>query len=140
MRIPKPKAGWCEVRVHRGDLLVQIESGPNLIVDAIGVVLAQALVGAVMLDTVGVGTNGAVPDPADTALTEAYTRAIDSHSFPEPGKITFEWTIHESEANGKTLREIGLLAGATLCARKVFTTPVDKEDDVKVTGSWTLYW
>jgi len=90
---------------------------------------------------IGFGTNGTAANPADTALTGAFVKAIDSHSYPVSTSVQFNFSLSTSEAVGLSISEFGLLtASGILHARKVRSGPLLKDIDISLTGTWTLIY
>ena len=52
--------------------------------------------------------------------------------------MSFSFTIGKAEANGKKIREFGLLCSdGTLFARKTRGV-IEKADDIEIVGTWTI--
>ena len=81
---------------------------------------------------IGVGTNGNGPTPNDKGLTSAYSKAVAGCTYPATGEARFSFTIGAGEANGKSIREFGLL-----CSDKTRGV-IEKADDIEITGTWTI--
>lgn len=87
---------------------------------------------------ISVGTNGTAPTLADTNITSAFTKNIDSVSYPDASSVQFAFTIDNAEANGMTIREAGLiLEDNTMFARKV-RADFAKTSANKLQGLWTI--
>ena len=87
---------------------------------------------------IAVGTNGTDPSLSDTNITSAFLKAIDSVSYPDSTSVQFHFTIGNSEANGMTIREAGLiLADNTLFARKT-RADFAKTSANQLHGLWTI--
>jgi hypothetical protein len=91
------------------------------------------------INRISVGTNGAAPAAADTAITGAFTKAVDGFSYPANGQVQVNWKLLVSEANGMAIREFGLLtANGTLFARRIRANPIYKESDISIEGEWII--
>lgn len=91
-----------------------------------------------LINKIGFGTNSAAPALTDTALTGSYSRPIDSVIYPAANSVQFNWSLNADEANGITIRELGLLNDAgNLFARKV-RSDIVKTASVRIVGSWTI--
>lgn len=127
--------------VRRAGKVIETYRDPNMIMNVAKDALARLLAGdgaGKTVTQIGFGTDGNGPSPDDTALTSAYTKAIASHSYPSAGRVQFNWTLATTEANGKSIREFGLLASdGTLIARKTRGV-IEKADDISLDGSWTI--
>jgi hypothetical protein len=87
---------------------------------------------------VGVGTNGSGPTPEDAGLTSAYLKNLAGHSYPATGEVAFAFSLELGEANGKSIKEFGLVCGdGSLFARKT-RGAIEKADDIRITGTWTI--
>lgn len=133
--------GEFELRIFRAGVPVEDYRDHNMIMAVARNALARLLGGdgkGKTITTIGVGIGGNGPDPSDTALTSPYTKNVTGHSYPEDGRVRFEFVIGKSEANGKKLREFGLICSdGTLFARKVRGV-IEKADDIEIAGSWTI--
>lgn len=114
----------------------------NLIVDISKTVHSRLLGGAVTgktVTTIGFGTNGTAPVAGNTALTSAFTKALDSVSYPASNQVQFNFSLLSTEANGKDILEFGLLTGdGSLYARRVRSGVLSKQSDISLTGSWLI--
>jgi hypothetical protein len=134
--------GRFTLQVFRKGLLVEDFVKNNLIV--IGSKFTQAqLLGGVSagnsVTTLGYGTNGSGPSATDTALTGAYTNAVNGVTFPTSNTVQFGFALGTTEANGIAISEFGLLTGAgILYARLTRSTPLNKASDISLTGSWLI--
>lgn len=133
--------GDFELQIFRAGELIERYRDPNMIMDATRDALARLLAGdgaGKSVSQIGFGTDGNGPSPDDAALTAGYVKAIAAHSYPVAGQVRFDWTLSTAEANGKTIREFGLLAAdGTLIARKT-RGAIEKGDDISLAGSWTI--
>ena len=136
--------GEFEIRIFRRGRLLLCEREPNLIVTGAAHVLSQLLAGdagAFAVAKIGFGTSGTPADAADTTLTGAWSKAIGGYSYPQTGRVQFNWTLGSAEGNGLQIREFGLLtASDQLVARK--TRPnnaqIEKAADLSLSGTWTV--
>jgi hypothetical protein len=88
---------------------------------------------------IGFGVGGNLPTPDDTALTNPYIKNISGYKVNADNSFTFTYVLAYNEANGKTIREIGLYCndGKTLVAREVKDILV-KDVDTSIEGSITI--
>jgi hypothetical protein len=97
------------------------------------------LISGLHIDKIAVGTSGNVTTVDDTEITEAFAKPVDRFDYPEINKTRFFWRILESEANGKAIKEFGLLTvDGTLFARRFRATAINKESDISIDGEWTI--
>ena len=140
-RLTKPE-GVLRLNVYRKGVLVGHYVEKNTIVNGHKAIQASLLGGDVTdnsITTIGIGTNGTAATPEDTALTNSFTKAMASHSYPVAGSVQFDFSIGDDEANGLSIREFGLLcADGTLFSRKVRGDTIVKTDEVSLSGTWTL--
>lgn len=134
--------GTLSLRVFQGLELIEHWHGENLIVDGAKGLLSSLLGGAVAnksVTKIGFGTNGTAPVGANTALTGAYVKAIDSVSYPSTSSVRFNFSLSGAEANGLAIIEFGLLtADNTLFSRRVRSSPINKAADISFDGTWTI--
>lgn len=112
----------------------------NLIVSGTRNVLASLLGGgAGPVTQIGFGTNGTAPSAGNTSLTSAYLKGFDSVEYPSSGLVKFNFTLGSTEANGKAISEFGLLTAAgILVARRVRSSPINKNAAISFTGAWLI--
>lgn len=137
----KPR-GHFVLEVRRNGVLIERMEEKNLIVDGSKQVHARLLGGDVTNRSVAqfsVGTNGAAPAAGNTSITSPYTKAIDTVTYPAANQVQFAFSLGSGEANGKAILEFGLLtAGGVLYARKIRSSPLNKESDISFAGTWTI--
>lgn len=124
-------------------LVLQHVKEENLVVDggrqAITALLASGDTDKI-ISKISFGTSSTAATVEDTTITSPFTKAIGAATFPDPKSVRFAWTLGLSEANGKSIMEIGLLtADDTLFSRKVRNSAIEKTSDLQITdASWTL--
>jgi hypothetical protein len=114
---------------------------PNLIVDLSKTAHAHMLGGDVTnrsITTMGFGTSGTAPAGGNTALTGAFTKAVDGVSYPTSSSVQFAFSLATTENNGMAILEFGLLSATALYARKVRSTALNKASDLSLSGTWTI--
>jgi len=125
---------------RRGELVGEFEED-NLILAAARDAHARLIGGdggGKTITAIGFGTAAGGPSPDDAALTGAYVKPVGGKSYPAAGQVRFEWTLATSEANGKAIREFGLICSdGTLYSRKVRGV-IEKESDISLSGTWTI--
>lgn len=130
------------LRIYRGAELVEEWVEKNQIVDGSKFALSRLLGGAVANNSVtqiAFGTSNAAPAPGNTAITNAYTKAIDTVTYPATNQVSFNFSLGTGEANGTAIMEFGLLTAAgTLFARKVRNSALNKDTDLTLAGSWVI--
>lgn len=112
----------------------------NLVVNGGKDNLAKLLGGSgAVASKMGVGTSGTAAAVTDTALTATtYSNNLTGHTFGT-NAVTFSYLFTTSEANGITIREMGLLtSGNVLLARKVLDNPIVKNNTFGIDGTWTI--
>lgn len=128
--------------IRKGGLLVESVDGENLVVIGSKTCLSRLVGGAVtgkQITSIGFGTNGTAPAVGNTALTSAFTKGVDSVTYPASNQVRFAFSLSTTEANGLAIMEFGLLTGdGALFARKVRSAAFNKDSDVSVAGTWTL--
>jgi len=138
---PLSLQGTLEVAVLRCGLLVDWWRDENLIVDSARHMLAQLIAGdgnGQSVAEIGFGKSGITPTPADTGLTAAYWRALDGHTYPEPGQVCFAFSLPTTEANGLLIREFGLRTTTGALFSRKARGGIEKNDDISLEGTWTI--
>jgi hypothetical protein len=142
--------GVFKLNVYRnkGDRreLIEIFEDKNLIVNNARITMAHLIAGDVTnrsMKSISFGTNGTPPTIDDTAITNPYTKNIEAVITPNlnntVNKVTFEWSLSIEEANGLAIIEFGLLtADGKLFCRRTRTTPINKQSDISLEGSWSI--
>lgn len=137
----QPLRGVFVLRVWRDGQIVEEHTDPNMIMTAAKDALARLIGGdgaGKTVTKIGFGTNGNGPTPNDTALTSAFVKTVTGHEYPATGQVRFNWRLDTSEANGKGIREFGLItADDAIFARKTRAV-IEKADDISLDGSWTI--
>lgn len=114
----------------------------NLIVNGARTAHAHLLGGDVAnrsITTIGFGTSGAAPNVADTGLTGAFTKAVAATSYPDAYSVKFDFSLLAGEDNPQAISEFGLFTqGGALYARKIRSSPLNKDADLSFSGSWTI--
>lgn len=138
----QPPTGDFLMRVYRRGELIEVIDEKNLIVDNSKLIHAHLLGGDVTnrsVTQIAFGTNPAAPVGGNTTITGAYTKAIDTVSYPATNQVRFAFSLGTGEANGMAISEFGLLtAGSMLYARKVRSAPLNKDSDLSFAGTWTI--
>jgi hypothetical protein len=134
--------GLFTMRLYKKGKLIETYQDNNLIVDAAREIAAQLISGAGAGRTIthiAFGVSGASPQPSDTAITDPYSKAVESISYPAFNQAQFHWNLHTTEANGKDIFEFGLIcADGTLYARKVRDRAFPKNADFALEGEWII--
>lgn len=134
--------GRFQLIVRKSGKVIEAVDDHNMIVQGAKVTMARLLGesnAGKKVSKIAIGTNGTLPTVEDTAITGAYTKAIDSVSYPADGKVKFSWSIGSSEANEMEIIEFGLVCeDGTLFSRKVRTEALPKAADITLEGAWTI--
>lgn len=133
--------GIFTIRVlDRSGNVIEEATEKNLIVNAGYNNLARLLGGDVTnrsVNRIGFGEDATAPTEADTALTVPVYKTVTA-SYPATGEVSFAWVLDYSEANGKTIREFGLVStNNNLFSRKV-RSAIDKTSDIRLEGAWRV--
>lgn len=135
--------GVLEITVYRDGQPIEQWRDENLIVNGAREIQAQRLAGEGAgrhVARIGFGEGSSPASPNDTSLTGAYTRALVGHDYPATGEVRFHFELARSEANGKMIREFGLIAAdGTLFSRKVRGV-IEKYDEISLSGTWTIIY
>ncbi|GHV90818.1 hypothetical protein AGMMS50268_13210 [Spirochaetia bacterium] len=134
--------GCFKLRVYRNGQVIQTIEDHNLIVN--GAQHAAALLSAgdgagKYIAKIAFGINGNIPTPGDTAITGAFIKPLQGHSYPADEQVEFKWKLMGNEANGMKIIEFGLLCeDGTLWARKIREEAIPKEPDISLEGEWII--
>jgi hypothetical protein len=139
-------SGIFTMNVYKGEgenrKLIETFEDHNLIVNLARVSMAHLIAGDVTqrsMLSIAFGTNGNTPTVDDTAITNPYVKNLGGATYPQAGQVRFAWNLTTSEANGKAIMEFGLLtADGNLFCRRTRTTPINKESDISLEGTWTI--
>jgi hypothetical protein len=138
--------GILEYKVyrHRGEVKELFEEfeDKNLIVNGARNQMARLIAGNFTnrnITKISFGTNQAAPTVNDTAIANAFTKAVVGYTYPAMGQVTISWNLLTSEDNGQAIMEFGLVcADNTLFSRRVRSNPIYKESDISIEGQWTI--
>jgi hypothetical protein len=93
---------------------------------------------------VAIGTDGTAATSADTALGAEVLRATPTSVVNYSAvSVGFKLFVSSSQANGDTLREIGLFdasSGGNMMARSVSFMPIVKSSSITVTFTHIISW
>lgn len=135
-------SGHFRLEIFRKGELVDVFEEKNLVVVGSKQTHARLLGGDVTnrsVTKISYGTSLTEPAEGNTSITNAFTKSIDSVSYPATNQVRFAFSLGASEANGKAIGEFGLLtAGNVLYARKTRAAALQKESDISLSGTWTI--
>jgi hypothetical protein len=159
----QPK-GIFKMTIRKAGEVIEVYEDHNLIVNNAKLLLAHLLGGDTTgksVTKIGFGTNNASPLPDDAALKNPYVKSVKTISYP--GFVTeevnwgpilgtndlilpwygyqvqFDWELTTTEDNGHAISEFGLISGNnTLFSRKSRSSPIVKESDISIEGSWII--
>jgi hypothetical protein len=137
-----PLRGIFWIKVFRSGKLIEEFLDENLIVNKARFQMAHLVAGEWSeraITKIAFGTSGTDPDLSDTIITNQYVKPILGFSYPENGRVQFNWNLLVTENNGMAIMELGLLTtDGTLFARKTRINPIHKESDISIEGHWTI--
>lgn len=116
-------------------------AGPNLVVNTGRQIQARLLGGDTtrVITTIGFGSNAAAPVAGNTALTNALLKPHGGATYPADNQVRFAFSLGAGEGNGLAISEFGLFAAnGSLYARKTRATPLNKDSDLALSGTWTI--
>ena len=143
----KPLKGVLAYKVYKhvgGErILIEEVIDNNLIVDMAREQMAHLIAGDTVANRkmakIGFGLNGNDAVVADEGLLSAFIKNLDGYEFPVRTQVRFNWSLSISEANGMAIREFGLfMLNNALFARRTRNTPLNKESDISLEGTWTI--
>ncbi|HJU45745.1 MAG TPA: hypothetical protein VJ647_03130 [Chitinophagaceae bacterium] len=134
--------GSFHLRVYENGALTDTINEHNLVVTLGHQNMARLIGGHASgkkIEKISVGTSAIDPVIGNTTITGAFTKAIDGATYPDDQSVLFSFDIDNSEANGMTIREFGLLnTDNVLCARKVRAGEIIKTNAIRLVGTWKL--
>lgn len=141
-----PVRGILRLRIKRKGKIVEDWEDRNLVVDAGRGIMARLIGGETGLgvNRVAFGTSGTDPAPGDTManIVNAFMKPVAAISHPLPTQTRFDFVLLESEANGLAIRQFALVcANGTLFAHRTRGgKTIDKDNDIEISGQWTVYF
>ena len=133
-----------EVATERdGTIVTERQTIKNLVVDAGLNLIRDRLAGtsSAYVTHLAVGTNAAAVTALQTTLsTEVFRNVLTQTITSSTKTVQFKLYLAANEANGNTLREIGLFTastGGTMYARALLASPIVKNSSTTVTFTWT---
>ena len=128
---------------ERGELVLEKDIR-NLVVNVGKGVLATMLrLGSTtqIVNGIAFGTGAATPTLADTALTGAFAKTINSSSNPTVNSAQFNWALEYNENNGMMIREFGLIidrTGSNTLFSRIVSEPIAKTASLRLEGTWKI--
>jgi hypothetical protein len=126
-----------------GTIVTERQTIKNLVVDAGLNLIRDRLAGtsSASVTHLAVGTNAAAVTALQTTLsTEVFRNVLTQTITSSTKTVQFKLYLAANEANGNTLREIGLFTastGGTMYARALLASPIVKNASTTVTFTWT---
>lgn len=134
--------GEVFIQVFEGEKLIDTLHENNLVVTLGKTNLTKLLGGDAAgkpITKIGVGENGAAAVVGDNALQNMFSKALSNVTYPDAQSVLFHFDILNNEANGRTIREFGLLTSDNvLSARKVRGAEIVKTDVIRLVGTWKI--
>lgn len=132
---------YLEILDENGNIIEKYEDR-NLIVNggrsAIMQLIGGGGTGTKEVTNIGFGTDGANPIITDTALTNPFSKAVDSVTYPANDSVQFNFSLAAGENNGVTIREFALIcADGSLFSRKI-RAAIEKTAAISLNGTWTI--
>jgi len=136
-----PRGRVVLAHYNESNELVKVERFKNLITNGGRAAMAGVL-GSGNTDLViaqfAVGTNNAVAQLTDVALTAPFAKDVDSVTYPASGQVRFDFELSTGEANGKMISEWGLLTGNGTLFSRVVRDTFEKTVGVRIVGYWII--
>lgn len=134
--------GNFHLQIYENDVLVKTVSENNLVVTLGHQNMARLIGGHASgkkIEKIALGTSIIAPALGDTAITGAFIKTLSGATYPDAQSVLFAFDISDTEANGMTITEFGLLnTDNVLCARKVRAGEIIKNDNIRLVGTWKL--
>lgn len=136
----KPK-GVFQCWIYNNGKLIEHYHDNNLVVTLGRENVAKLLAGdpdGAAITKVQLGTDDTPPALTDTAITNPFTKALSSVSFPSQNEVEFGFVINSNEANGMTISEFGLLNDNNILFARKTRTPIAKVAPMVIVGAWRI--
>lgn len=134
--------GGVDIQIFENGKLIDRIQENNLVVTLGKTNVAKLLGGDAAgkaISQIAVGDNGVDPADADNAISNQFAKNLTSVSYPDAQSVLFNFDIDNTEANGLTIREFGLLnVDGVLCARKVRNAAIVKTNAIRLVGTWKI--
>ena len=135
--------GYVEIRDEAGRLIAQAKNRVTAsVINGLRNVLAGQSPGVPRATHLAVGTSATAARTADTDLgNEAWRGAVTSVDHATDYIVRFRTFLATADANGNTIREIGLFSaasGGVLIARAVLGAPIQKTASKSYTIVYTI--
>jgi hypothetical protein len=128
------------IDVASGEIIDRYE-GNNLVVNSGKLNVCKLLGGDATgkkLTHISVGTNPTPPSLTDTAITGAFSKAIDSVAYVGNNIVQFIYSIAGTEANGITIQEAGLFNDSGVLFARKQRSPIVKTSAIALEGVWEI--
>lgn len=133
--------GTVVLEIFKDGELIKTETQKNLVVylglQTLAILLSAGTSGRVVTK-IGFGTGSAEPALGDTGLTSAFVKSLASYAYPNQNQVAFGFTLAQSEANGTTIREMGLLSTNNTLFNRIVRQPIVKDSSISLSGTWTI--
>lgn len=133
--------GSFNIKIYENGRLVEDYTDSNLVVSLGKTNVAKLLGGdlnGVAITKVQAGTNGTPPSPADAAITNPFTKAIATVTYPASNEVQFGFTLEAHEANGKAISEFGLVDDNNILFARKTRTVINKVSPMVIVGAWKI--
>lgn len=97
-----------------------------------------------LVDGIIFGTVSAAPTLSDvySGIGSPFEKGLGTISYPAANSVKWEWSLEFAEANGREIREIGLVSGVGAGAQALFsrivTDSIVKTSGLRLEGSWKI--
>lgn len=134
--------GAVNIQVFENDVLIKHIQENNLVVTLGKTNIAKLMGGDAAgkaITKIALGTSAIPALVGDTTITAAFSKSFSAVTYPDAQSVQFAFDIDNTEANGMTIREFGLLNSSdVLCARKVRDTEITKTNAIRLVGTWEI--
>lgn len=136
-------SGLVTIQIH--DCLtgtVTVKKVRNMITHAGQIVFGNRLIGKPEqpFTHIGIGTGATPPTQDDTELENEVHRGAVTRTRSLEGQAEIEYYLQRAAANNvpAPLRELGLFAGDTLCARTLLPEGINKSQRYAIVFTWAI--
>lgn len=143
LRTRMKPTGILKVKIYEHGILAHQFRKENLVVAGGRDAMVQLLAVADASDDkrlveFGAGTSSTPTSLSDTALTGAFTKALDATSYPSAGVAQFNFNIDETENNGMAISEFGLFCVDGTLFNRIVVGTINKTSAIRIEATWQI--
>jgi len=132
--------GTVHLKVYKSGELIEDTVQNNLVVNVGKQSLARLLGSGDITKRViniGFGTASTPAAGSQTGLENNFSKVLDGVTYAGTS-ASFQFTLGESENNGVTIREFGLISADNTLFSRIVRNPIAKTSDIRLEGVWSI--